>query len=860
MIKKKNQKKVKQSIFLIIIKDLFILSITLFFILSGIFLIWASVLKIPDFNSLTQRKTTEATKIYDRTGEILLYDTYENIKNTKVPFSEISRYIKNATVAIEDKDFYNHFGIQLISILRAVLININQREYAQGGSTITQQVIKNSLLTPEKSITRKLKEWIISIKLERVFTKDEILGLYLNEMPYGGNLYGIEEASLAFFGKNAKDINLHEAAYLAALPQAPTYLSPYGNNKDALEKRKNLVLQQMKSLNFITQEEINNIASTTVTFLPHQTHGMKAPHFVMWVLEELAKTYGERAIQENGYRVVTTLDYDLQQKTEEIITRYGAENEIKYNAKNTGVVGVDPKTGEVLLMIGSRDYFDIENDGNFNTTIAQNRQPGSTFKPFVYATAFQKGYTPETILFNLRTQFQTTCDVFGNPLTSENNPSSCFMPQNYDFQYTGPITLRNALAQSVNIPAVKLLYLTGIKNSLETAKKMGITSLTNPNEYGLTLVLGSGSVSPLEMTSAYGVFANNGVKNTNQNILYIKDKNNTIIQTFKGKKDIVLPKNIALQISDILSDNTARTPAFGARSPLYFDGRDVAVKTGTTDNYRDMWVIGYIPSFSLGVWVGNNDNTPMEKKVSGFVVAPMWNEIMQNVLKKYPDEKFEKPVKIETIQKPILRGVWKGDNSYFIDKISKKLATPRTPEILKEERFVINIHSTLYWVDKNNPNGPKPVNPGVDPQFHLWEYPVQQWAIQNGYNNSSTSQEIIPTEYDDVHTVEKSPTILISSPEANSILDKNHQYIIKTTLANIYPITYIDYFINNTFIGTTSKTPFYLSFTPKDVTTLKEENTLKAVVYDSVLNTGSDSIVFKINTIGTISTTTPLVL
>jgi len=851
MAKKKNQKKVKGSIFWIIIKDVFILSVAFFFLLSGIFLVWASTLKIPDFNSLAQRKTTDSTKIYDRTGKILLYDIHEDIKETKIPFNEISRYIKNATVASEDKDFYNHFGIKPVSILRAILINIKERGYSQGGSTITQQVIKNSLLTPEKKISRKLKEWIVSVKLERVFTKDEILGLYLNEMPYGGNLYGVEEASLAFFGKKAKDINLHEAAYLAALPQAPTYLSPYGNNKDALDARKNLVLKQMKSLNFITQKEFDSIASTTVTFLPRQSYGIKAPHFVIWVLEELTKIYGERAIQENGYRVITTLDYDLQQKTEEIVTRYGAENEVKYNAKNAGVVGIDPKTGEVLVMVGSRDYFDIENDGNFNTALAQNRQPGSTFKPFVYATAFQEGYTPETILFNLRTQFQTTCDVFGNPLTTENNPSACFMPQNYDSKYTGPITLRNALAQSINIPAVKLLYLTGIKDSLETAKKMGITSLTNPNEYGLTLVLGSGSVSPLEMTNAYGVFANNGVKNTNQNILYIKDKNNNTLQTFQGEKNVVLPKNIALQISDILSDNTARTPAFGARSPLYFGGRVVAVKTGTTNNYRDMWTIGYIPSFALGIWVGNNDNTPMEKKISGFVVAPMWNEIMQNILEKYPDEKFEKPTKTEAeiAQKPIFRGVWQGGASYFTDKISGKLATLRTPETLKEEHFITDIHSILYWVNKNDPGGPKPINPNQDSQFRLWEYPVLQWAIQNGYNSSST--QTIPTEYDDAHTKEKSPKINITFPTEKNILDQKQYYIIKTKITNSYPVTHVDYFINDFFIGTTSKTPFYFSFTPQNIITLKKKNTLKAVVYDSVLNTGSNSIIFEI------STTTP---
>ena len=809
-------------------------------------MIWAATLKIPDFNALGDRKITESTKIYDRTGEILLYDLHEDVKSTEVPFYDISRDVKNATVAIEDAEFYEHFGIRPVSILRAVLANIGAGEYSQGGSTITQQVIKNALLTPEKKISRKLKEWIISIKLEKSFTKDEILALYLNEAPYGGNIYGIEEASLAFFGKQAKDVNLHEAAYLAALPQAPTRLSPYGNHVEDLEKRKNLVLKRMKELGFIDQKELDEVASTTVKFLPRSAHGIKAPHFIIWIREQLVELYGERAIQENGYKVITTLDYELQQKAEEILARYSAENEIKFNAKNAGTVGIDPRTGEILVMVGSRDYFDKESEGNFNVTLSKNRQPGSSFKPFVYATAFQKGYAPETVLFNVRTQFQTTCDAYGRPLTSEHNPAACFMPQNYDYKYTGPMTLRNALAQSVNVPAVKLLYLVGIKDSLETAKKMGITSLTTPDEYGLTLVLGSGGVSLLEMTNAYGVFANEGVKVPYQKILRIEDLEGNILKTFSGKPEQVLSKNIALQISDILSDEAARTPAFGVLSYLYFEGRDVAVKTGTTNDYRDAWIVGYTPSFVLGTWVGNNDNSSMEKKVAGFIVAPMWNEIMQEILNKHPDEKFEEPTStITKTTKPILRGIWQGGESYFVDKISGKLATPRTPESLKEERFITGVHSILYWINKKDPNSSSPYNPEKDSQFALWEIPVVKWAEKNGYGGS-TGQIDIPTEYDDVHVVEKSPKIIIETPARNEVLNPHKSYIIKTTIEKTYPITHVDYFINDMFVGSTQKSPFYFSFTPNKIQLLKEDNILKAVVYDFVLNKGTYSTTFKI--------------
>ena len=827
----KKRKKILRSIF----KDILILSVALGFFTVGSLLIWATTLKTPDLSAIGTRKNVESTKIYDRTGEILLYDIHENVKQTEVDFFNISRHVKNATVAIEDAEFYEHIGIRPLATFRAVFLQPLRGKGVQGGSTITQQVVKNTLLTSERTVSRKLKEWVISIKLEREFSKEEILALYLNETPYGGNLYGIEEASLAFFGKQAKDITLPEAAYLAALPQRPTILSPYGNHTNLLEERKNLVLGRMYDLNFISEDEYNEALITEVEFQPRSSHGIKAPHFVTWVRDLVANEFGERSIQEKGYRVITTLDYELQAEAEKIVDQYAEENEVKFNAKNAGMVGIDPKTGEILIMVGSRDYFDVENDGNFNTTLSKNRQPGSSFKPFVYATAFMKGYTPDTVLFNVRTQFSTTCDTEGLPLTSENSPKSCFMPENYDHVYGGPITLRNALAQSVNIPAVKLLYLTGIANSIKTAESMGITSLTSPDEYGLTLVLGSGGVSPLEMTSAYGVFANNGKRAPYQNLLRIEDVDGNIIRTYGKNTTQVIPENIALQISDVLSDNTARTPAFGARSFLYFEGRDVAVKTGTTNEYRDAWIIGYTPSFALGTWVGNNDNSPMEKKVAGFIVAPMWNAVMQKVLEKYPDEKFQRSEEDTTIQtKPVFRGIWEGGEQYFIDAISKKLATERTPEGLVIEKVNTDIHSILHWVNKEDPHGPQPSNPGKDPQYLLWESPIQKWAQKNGYGSST--QQIVPTQYDDVHTEENSPKITIIKPTKKTLLLPTRPYSITISYQNTYPITYVDYFINNVFMGRSEKHPYQLTFTPNSLDVSKGTNLLKAVIHDSVLN------------------------
>lgn len=834
----------RKNIFKTILKDAFILVLALGFFGVSILLIWASTLKIPDFKAIGERKISNSTKIYDRTGEILLYDMHEDVQQTTVPFSEISSYVKNASVAIEDAEFYSHFGIRPLSILRATFANLTTGDLGQGGSTITQQVVKNTLLTQDKTISRKLKEWILAIKLEQAYTKDEILALYLNEAPYGGTIYGVEEASMTFFGKDAKDLTLPEAAYIAALPQRPTVLSPYGNHTDLLEKRKNQVLKNMLDQKFISQKQYDDAMATKVTFLPKASHGMKAPHFVTWVEEYLADMYGERSLEEDGYKVVTTLDYDLQAKAEKIVADYGKENEAKFNAKNAGMVGIDPKTGEVLVMVGSRDYFDTAHDGNFNITLSPNRQPGSSFKPFVYATAFKKGYTPETVLFNLRTQFSTACDAYGNPLGNATK-KDCFMPVNYDGKYEGPMTLRNALAQSVNVPAVKLLYLAGIKDSITTAQKMGVTSLGKASDYGLTLVLGAGGVSPLEMTSAYGVFANDGVRMPYQNILRIEDGNGNVVKTFSATPETVLEPNIARQISDILSDNVARAPAFGQTSALNFPNRDVAVKTGTTNDYRDAWIIGYTPSFALGSWVGNNDNTPMEKKVAGFIVAPMWNAMMQEILAKYPEEKFIAPTITTTINdKPVLRGIWQGGEHYLIDSVSGMQATDQTPQNLITETIVPNVHDILYWINKDDPRGPAPSDPSNDPQFQLWETPVQEWLQASGQSASTTVS--IPTGYDTVHTTENSPKINFAFPTQDMTLAKNTPTTIVITHTEVYPLAKVDYFVNNIFVGSSENTPFSFVFTPTDSNTISGTNTLKAVAHDAASNTGETTIMFNV--------------
>ncbi len=828
-------------------KTLVFVFLSIGFFCAGIIAVLMVTIKVPDLKSFEERKVVESSKIYDRTGKILLYSIQDNTKRTVVPLDQISRYIKNATVAIEDAEFYQHFGIKPTSIIRAIFANITTGSFGQGGSTITQQVVKNTLLTNEKTISRKIKEWILAIKLERILTKEQILTMYLNAVPYGGNIYGVEEASLAFFGKHAQDLDLGESAYLAALPQAPTFYSPYGNHKNQLDERKKLVLSRMRELGFITEEEYQKALVEKISFLPQEPHGINAPHFVTWVREYLAEKYGEEALTQRGLKVITTLDYNLQKKAESAVATFGKENEEKFNAKNAGMVGIDPRTGEVLVMVGSRDYFNRDAEGNFNITLA-HRQPGSAFKPFVYATAFEKGYTPETTVFDLKTQFQTTCDAEGKPLAPGGDPKECYQPENYDNKFRGPISLRNALAQSINIPSIKVLYLAGIKDSIETARKMGIEKLADPNQYGLTLVLGGGEVSLLDMTSAYGVFANEGVRNPYQGVLRVEDGDGTVLEEFSPHPTEVLPKNVALQISDVLSDNAARAPAFGDRSYLYFEGKDVAVKTGTTNDYKDAWIVGYTPSFALGAWVGNNDNTPMEKKVAGFIVAPMWNSFMKDVLSSpnYQYQAFENPVAGDpSTLKPVLRGIWRGGESYFVDTASGKLATEYTPGETKEERVLTNVHDILYWVDKNNPLGPPPEHPENDPQFNLWEKPVRDWVAQQGIVEQQ--KDIIPKEVDDVHTPGLSPNITVVYPKDGMALSSNSKVFISINSVGRFPLAHTDFFVNDTLIGSSKKDPLSFSFVPNEIDGMKPQgNVLRVVGYDSVFNTGTASVSFDV--------------
>lgn len=607
---------------------------------------------LPRPEKFTEKSFVESTKIFDRTGKVLLYELYNEEKREIIPLSSVPDYLKYAVISAEDAKFYSHHGIDFRGIFRSIQINLKLGKPIYGGSTISQQLIRSTFLTNEKTIKRKTREIILTLELERRYSKDQILEWYLNQVPFGPNIYGVETASKTFFSKQTKDLSINESATLAALLQAPSYLSPYGGHQDELIARKNYILDRMAKEHYLNPEEVESAKKEELKFAEPQ-QSLKAPHFVFFVQDYLFEKYGKDFLEKEGLKIYTSLDWEMQESAEKTV-KEGAKKNISNKAYNASLVAIDPKTGEVLAMVGSADWFgkslpegcisgqNCLFDPKVNVaTYRIGRQPGSSFKPFVYATAFEKGYDDKYIVIDEETNF----GIWGG---------KPYIPQNYDNKFRGPVTLREALAQSLNIPAVKVLRdLAGLNDSIETAKKMGITTLTKPSSfYGLSIVLGGGEVKLFDMVSAYGVFATEGLRAPPISVLRIEDSQGNIIEENKKTPKRVLSAEASRLISDILSDNEARAPMFGTRSPLYFENYQVAVKTGTTGDYRDGWVIGYTPSIAVGVWAGNNDNTPIYRKPGAMVAAPMWHEFMANVLPKYPKENFTKPQTTSVIPSP----------------------------------------------------------------------------------------------------------------------------------------------------------------------------------------------------------------
>lgn len=746
---------------------------------------------LPNPNRLIDRQIAQSTKIYDRTGETALYEIHGDEKRTMVNLNDLPAYVKNATIAIEDKDFYKHGGFSLWAMFRTAVMDVVKRQSA-GGSTLTQQLIKNAILTPEKTITRKAKELILAYKVEQKFSKDEILQMYFNEIPYGSTAYGIEAASQRYFGKNAKDLTLAEAALLAALPQAPSRYSPYGPNKDLLLARQRYILDLMAEQGYVSKEDAEAAKNQELKF-KEPSDNMIAPHFVMYIKEQLAEKYGDKMVEQDGLKIITTLDLYKQKAAEEAIAEIAPKNAEKYNASNAALISIDPKTGQILAMVGSRDYFNDDIDGQVNVAL-QPRQPGSSFKPIVYTSLFNKGgYSPNTILYDLDTNFST-------------DPANPYTPHNYDSKNHGPVTIRTALAGSLNIPAVKAIYLSGIDNVLNLAKDLGYTTLNDKSRFGLSLVLGGGEVKLIEHTNAYSAFAREGNLHNITGVLKIEDKDGKVLEEYKddgGKK--ALEPNIARMTNSILSDNGARSYIFGSSNWLTLGSRPVAAKTGTTNDYRDAWTIGYTPSLVAGVWVGNNDNSEMKRGADGSVVAaPIWNAYMKKVLGDTPVEYFKEPA-IKKTGKPILDGDTSFNTIVKIDKTTGLLATENTPPEYTEEKAYKDAHSILYYIDKNNPLGDQPKNPAVDPQFVLWEKPVLEWAKSHGYATSTP-----PTGYDNLHIPENKPAISISGIENGQTIT-DPQLNININAAAPRGVSKVEYYIDENLLETQTAAAFNLN-------------------------------------------------
>ncbi|MGK2848593.1 MAG: transglycosylase domain-containing protein [Minisyncoccota bacterium] len=814
-----NNSKMRPRFWKILMWTILIGIIILFFLLVGAFAYIAK--DLPNPSTINKRALIESTKIYDRTGTHLLYEVHGEEKRTVIPFSDMPDVVKYATISLEDQDFYHHFGIKISSIVRSILKDLITFDRAQGGSTITQQFVKNSLLTNEKTLIRKVKEVILSLEMETKFSKDEILAMYLNEIPYGSNAYGIEAASQTFFGKPARELTLDEAALISSLPQATAYYSPYGSHTDALIGRQAFTLKTMARLGYITQEQAESAINTdTLAKIQPQKDIIAAPHFVMYIKDYLQQKYGDRAVEESGYKVITTLDWDKQQIAEQVVQE-GAEKNIKWKASNAALVAMDPKTGQILSMVGSKNYFNNTIDGQVNVAI-RDRQPGSSFKPYVYLTAFTKGYLPETILYDTKTQFETA-------------EGKSYEPNNYDGKFHGPLPMMKTLGGSLNVPAVKTLYLVGVKDAIQMAKNLGITGLNDPSKLGLSLVLGGGEVKLLDHAHAYSTIANNGIKHPMTAILRIEDAKGVSLEEFTlGNGERVVEEKYIAMLDSILSNNENRAWVFGDNSPLRFDNRPVSAKTGTTNEFRDGWTIGYTPSLVTVVWAGNNDNSPMVEGADGInVAAPIWRAFMDKTLSNYAIEEFPKYNPEDEIgdeegktNKPLLAGKIEQEENIRVCQIPDKkdvycLANKYCRDKDTDKKTFISDHDILYYINREDPRGPLPEKPENDPQYKNWEKGVQNWyEKQKGVVlGEPPKDECRQSDFDNFE-----PKVSLSLPESVNGNSLN----LRANIDAPYGIKEITYSVDGSKIGSSSSKSYSPSYSIPD--DKKNHNTLTVEV------------------------------
>ncbi|MBI1838837.1 MAG: transglycosylase domain-containing protein [Candidatus Colwellbacteria bacterium] len=740
--------------------------------LFGAVSLFYTTYNLPNPEEIANRKVIESTKIYDRTGQVLLYEIHGEEKRTIIPPEDILDFIKYATISVEDDAFYSHPAFDWRGILRALTTNLLKGRFAEGGSTITQQLAKTAFLSSEKTISRKIKELVLASRLEQRYSKDEILDLYLNQVPYGSNAYGIEAAAQTYFNKHAKEITLGEAALLASLPKAPSYYSPWGSHISELEDRRRFILRRMRELGYIDEEQSLS-AQVAPKVAPRPISGIKAPHFVLYVQDYLTKKYGSDLLEAGGLRITTTLDWSLQQTAEQAIKDGVRRNSELYGGENGALVAEDPTTGQILALVGSKDYFaeplpkgctpgkNCKFEGNFSVATQGLRQPGSALKPFVYLTLFEQGFAPETILWDTPTEFSVGLTECPPVVDFRNENQKCYHPENFDGAFRGPIKISSALAQSINVPAVKALYLSGLDRVLETLSDFGITTLNDKSRFGLSLVLGGGEVKLIELVRAYSVVARDGVRPQEAVILKVESNNDGVLEEFKYEDKKVVEPNYARLINDVLSDVELRAPLYSSSLKLtQVPGHQVALKTGTTNDYRDAWTVGYTPNLVAGVWVGNNNREPLTSKGGSVLAAvPLWHNFMTKALEGVPLSTFPKPDAI-TSSNPAIRG-----------------------DLVQGE-----FHDILYYLGRVN-----------DPQFNNWEEGVKYWLSKNTVDLNRFRLSL------DIPIIDNNPVpqagdiqIKLNSPNNGDYMSDNLN--IDTLISSKSQITKIEAYFNNELV------------------------------------------------------------
>jgi penicillin-binding protein 1C len=755
---------------------------------------------LPKPGKLTERVVKQSTKIFDRNGE-LLYDIYGDQNRTYVSLSEIPKTLRDATIAIEDKDFYKHQGYDPKGYLRAIRQIVFYHNIS-GGSTLTQQLIKNVLLSSERTIPRKIKEFILAVQVEKNYTKDQILELYLNEAPYGGTAWGVEAASEMYFGKKVSQLTPGEATLLAGLPQKPSTYSPFGAKPELAYWRQGEVIRRMTEDGYITSTQADQIRHEKITLAP-QGGSLKAPHFTLYVKQLLVDQYGDKAVEQGGLRVTTTLDLKLQEEVQKIVSEeVGKAKNMKVG--NGAAVVLDPQTGEILAMVGSKDYFAKDYDGNVNVTLSL-RQPGSALKPFTYTAAFKKGYTSASLLFDAETHFPGGVD------------RADYIPKNYDGKFRGPTQVRYGLGNSINLTAVKMTGLVGVKNMLAVAYDAGLSTLAPTDEnlkrFGLSITLGGGEVKLLELTSGYGVFATGGIRHDLMAIRKVTDAKNKILfnyNTDNGKR--VISNDITYLISNILSDNEARQPVFGPKSWLLVSGKTVAVKTGTTDDKRDNWTIGYTPSVVVGVWVGNNDNSPMDPRLASGTTgaAPIWNRIISFSLQNKKDEQWSRPSSIIEMDVDTLTGgqpipgqttrkelFIRGTEPNGISPIYKKIKVSRTNGKIANSVEIAagDFEEKTFLVFSEN-------DPISTDGRNRWQEGIDSWIAVN-YKDDPRYHP--PSETSD----EKREKMVIRFKAPNDQTEvADHDVLVKADVVSLHEITKLEVSVDHVVRKTVSNASF----------------------------------------------------